>query len=249
MPLHSRSADDQDRLPSHIGQQLDALSEDACRKLHAHLSKRLGADRRVTRDNEPDDLCARICEFLERNGVNAEDVAHVRHIMRMHASDRRSADDRHLTDDRRPADDAAVGIRKAYDSSDDDSFGTVRGGGGRDEPPPFPGRPNPGGTLDPLSGQDRDYQQIQAMKRAMDRVRSDTPGDLIYKDGRPFSGVSEGGNTYLHGRRLKTPARDGQHGFSHQRRADAPAMDADTVRRTFGSFADRFPDSKRIRCL
>jgi hypothetical protein len=72
--------------------------------------------------------------------------------------------------------------------------------------------------------------QRDAALENISRIQSSTPGDLVYKDGTPFSGRAPNGDQYIYGARL---------------RRHAPAMDEASAK---GFFA-RFPDARRIRSL
>jgi hypothetical protein len=96
-----------------------------------------------------------------------------------------------------------------------------------DQPPSFSGRP--GESMDPMMPPDSGEAQRDAALENMSRIQSLTPGDLVYKDGTPFSGRAPNGDQYIHGARLRRPA---------------PAMDESAK----GFFA-RFPDARRIQKL
>jgi hypothetical protein len=82
-----------------------------------------------------------------------------------------------------------------------------------------------------------------APRRKICLIRSFTPADVVYKDGTPFSGRAPNGDEYIHGARLRRPARDA---VTHERgHRSTPAMDEASAE---GFFA-RFPDARRIRSL
>jgi hypothetical protein len=68
-------------------------------------------------------------------------------------------------------------------------------------------------------------------------------GDLVYKDGVPFSGTMPNCDQFIHGALLRKPARDA---VTHERgHRSTLAMDEASAE---GFFA-RFPDARRIRKL
>ena len=116
------------------------------------------------------------------------------------------------------------------------SSGGESPGFGQDQPPPFRGAPQAPYTS---SG---DAERHAAL--GMSRVESLTPGDLVYKDGTPFTGTASNGDQFIHGARLRNPARDavtheGGHHFTG-------AMDSAAAKK---SFAERWPEIARIRVL
>jgi hypothetical protein len=77
----------------------------------------------------------------------------------------------------------------------------------------------------------------------MKRIKSFTPGDVVYKDGTPFTGTMPNGDQFIHGARLRNPVRDASaHVRGHR---STPAMDEASAE----GFFTRFPDARRIRKL
>jgi hypothetical protein len=109
-------------------------------------------------------------------------------------------------------------------------------GFGQDQPPPFRGASQAPYTS---PGDAERHAALENMKR----IRSLTPGDLAYKDGVPFTGTMPNGDQYLHGARLRNPARDAH---THERgHRFTGAMDAASTK----GFYERYPDAARIRIL
>jgi hypothetical protein len=64
--------------------------------------------------------------------------------------------------------------------------------------------------MDPMMPPDSGEAQRDAALENMSRIQSLTPGDLVYKDGTPFSGRAPNGDQYIYGARLRrrAPAMD-----------------------------------------
>jgi hypothetical protein len=97
-----------------------------------------------------------------------------------------------------------------------------------DLPPPFSGRPTPGGGQDPSTAASRARPSYSFAEDAK-RIKSLTPGQLAYDMGSPFTG-ERGGIRYYQGVRLKGP----------RRKVDASSLQ---------SYAKRFPGTARIKVL
>jgi hypothetical protein len=76
----------------------------------------------------------------------------------------------------------------------------------------------------------------------MSRIKSLTPGDLVYKDGTPFTGTMPNGDQFIDGALLRRPARDASTQRGHR---STLAMDEASAE----GFFTRFPDARRIRKL
>ncbi len=227
-------------LPDGVRRQLDSLSEDAKRAVHSHLGRALDTHRPARDDGA--DLHEQIIELLSRAGLHEDHINRVLELL--NGAEAGSADapsrDRHARD-RRPADDGVVGIRKAYDDEEDrDAFGSFRRGGGRlaaDDPPAFPGRPEVGGSMTPMRGEDDD---IRAINEGMGRIRGEAVPE--YRDGKPASDYTPGRGHHLIAKR---PARDA-HGFTRHAK---PSVAQDAAAPRVKSFTEMFPDAGRIKVL
>jgi hypothetical protein len=93
--------------------------------------------------------------------------------------------------------------------------------------------------MDPIIPQHSSEAQRAAALENMSRIKSLTPGDLAYKDGVPFTGTMPNGDQYIHGARLRRPARDASTQRGHH---STPAMDAASAE----GFFTRFPEAARI---
>jgi hypothetical protein len=108
-------------------------------------------------------------------------------------------------------------------------------GFGQDQPPPFRGEPQAPYTSP------GDAERHAAL--GMSRIKSLTPGDLVYRDGTPFTGTTPNGDQYLHGARVRNPARDA-HTRERGRRFTG-AMDSAAAK----AFAERWPEIARVKVL
>jgi hypothetical protein len=196
-----------------------------------YLRKRLGRDRDLDDEEETDvrgdadpgagDLGSQILDFLHDAGVDPKVCERVKALLDAGNGDGTL---RISHGDEGPA---------GRPSSGYDPTGESRGFG-QDQPPPFRGAPQAPYTS---SG---DAERRAAL--GMSRIKSLTPGDLVYKDGTPFTGTTPNGDEYIHGR-LRRPARDA---VTHERgHHSTPAMDAASAE----GFFTRFPDARRIRSL
>jgi hypothetical protein len=119
--------------------------------------------------------------------------------------------------------------------SDDDNeeFKQLLGGlspnPAEDEPPPFSGRPTPGGGQDPITSASRARSSARSPAEDARRILSLTPGQLVYDMGRPFTG-ERNGVLYSEGVRLK----------SRPRKVSSSSMK---------DYASRFPGAARIKVL
>jgi hypothetical protein len=226
--LRKTARDQQQELPSHTARQLDALGDDSARQVHAHLAKRFARD--LDPDEEDDgkadigvgDLETELCDLLSGAGVSPEIVQRVHDMFAANGGDgtlRLTHGDQG----------SAGGPSSGYDPTGESP------GFGQDQPAPFRGAPQAPYTS---SG---DAERRAAL--GMSRIKSLTPGDLVYKDGTPFTGTTPNGDQYLHGARLRRPARDAH---THERgHRFTGAMDAASAE----GFFTRFPDARRIRSL
>jgi hypothetical protein len=195
-----------------------------------------------TQDQEEDpDRVERICALLEEAGVPEPAIAQVRESCKamataaiLHCGDRRP-----LTP-RRPT--TLAGLVPARPRRVTGHRRTKLGYE-TDEPAPFSGRPTAGGKMDPVIPPHSSEAQRAAALENMSRIRSFTPADNTYKDGTPFTGTMPNGDQYIHGARLRRPARDA---VTHERgHRSTPAMDEASAE----GFFTRFPDARRIRSL
>lgn len=232
------------------------------------------ARRRLGRDEEPDEREEREESEAEDRARRAEDARkrlgkdEVPHDVlegelekgraqdrRRHADDRRRADDMRKADDRRRADDAR---RKADDRR-------MRAGDKRakDEPPAFPGRPEPGGKMTAMDEkgvarliartQQTERENAVAVRKAVRDVSAwtgnlafdeATTADDVYREALEHVGVdTKGIHPSAFRVLLDAQPRPGQERPA-ARRERTPAMDA-----AASGFADMFPETSGIRSI
>jgi hypothetical protein len=196
-----------------------------------------GAEQTGMRQDQGD-LCQRILALLESAGLPPEQLQRVRDLIDSEGSGDGTL---HLQHE----ENGPITTKKAFDkrrrtASDQEEDGAGSSAGSSayagnaspktsiDQPPPSSGRPR--GSMDPMMPPDSAEAQRDAALENMSRIQSLTPGDLVYKDGTPFTGTMPNGDQYIHGARLRRPAH---------------AMDATSAK----GFFTRFPDARRIRSL
>jgi hypothetical protein len=176
------------------------------------------------------DLGQRILALLEQAGLPEDQLQQVRDLIDSEGNGDGTLHLQHEGDAPMVQTTKAFDRRKRRTASDQEESGSsaYHSRANMDQPPPFGGRP--GESIDPMMPPDSGEAQRDAALENMSRIQSLTPGDLVYKDGTPFTGTTPNGDQFIHGARLRRPA---------------PAMDEASAK---GFFA-RFPDARRIRSV
>jgi hypothetical protein len=230
--LRKTARDQVPELPSHIAKQVDALSDDSARQVHAHLGKRFardldpeGEEGNGEADIGQGDLETELCDLLSGAGVSPEIVDRVH---KMFAANDGTLHLTHGDQGETPLGGPSFG----YDPASGTAGGLLTG----DEPPAFRGAPRVGGGQVPYTSSG-DAERRGALEN-MKRIKSFTPADVVYKDGTPFTGTMPNGDQFIHGARLRRPAGDAQRRFTG-------AMDTASTE----DFYRRFPGAARIRVI
>jgi hypothetical protein len=217
---------------------LDVLSPGAKDQLRRYLSKNVAGEvdergqqpMQQPEQEETQDQngkADRICALLEQAGVPPEAIERVRDMLEQQGNSDGTLTLQH-------EENGPITTKKAFDrrkrvARDEEEYGAASpNSSAMDQPPPFSGRPRE--SMDPTMPPESAEAQRDAALENMSRIQSLTPGDLVYKDGTPFSGRAPNGDQYIYGARLQRPA---------------PAMDAASTK----GFFTRFPDARRIRSL